>query len=86
MKAITRRLRRLEEERFGTAADNEFSLRLRERIEAGRRRLAEARERGPPGSLRDAADTASDNAGDFKLWRSWPHNSACNCPDKFKTH
>jgi hypothetical protein len=46
MKSISRRIRRLEEARFGTAADIEFSRRLRERMDAGRRRLAEARERG----------------------------------------
>ena len=49
MKAFIRRLRRLEEERFGTAADSEFTQRLRERIEAGRRRVAEAQERGELG-------------------------------------
>jgi len=42
MKAIIRRLRRLEAKRFGTAADTEFARRLLERIEAGRRRVAEA--------------------------------------------
>ena len=51
MKSISRRIRRLEEQRFGTAADIEFSRRLRERLEEGQRRVAEAREReglGPP--------------------------------------
>jgi hypothetical protein len=42
MKAIIRRLRRLEEKRFGTAADIEFARQLRERIEQGRGRVAEA--------------------------------------------
>jgi hypothetical protein len=37
LKNISRRIRRLEEERFGTAADIEFSRRLLKRIEEGRR-------------------------------------------------
>jgi len=41
MNNISRRIRRLEEERFGTAADSEFSRRLRQRIEAGQRHAAE---------------------------------------------
>ena len=45
MKSISRRIRRLEE-RFGPAVETAFSRRLRERIEAGRRRLAEAKECG----------------------------------------
>jgi len=45
MQAIIRRLRKLEE-RFGPAVETECTRRLRERIEAGRRRLAQARERG----------------------------------------
>jgi hypothetical protein len=51
MKSISRRIRRLEKQRFGTAADIEFSRRLRERIQEGHRRVAEARAReglGPP--------------------------------------
>jgi hypothetical protein len=49
MKAVIRRLRRFVirrlrrfEERFGPAAEREFSRRLRERLEAGRRRVTEA--------------------------------------------
>ena len=49
MKTIIRRLHRLEEERYGTAADIESTRRLREALEAGRRRVAEARERGELG-------------------------------------
>jgi hypothetical protein len=45
MKSISRRILRLEE-RFVPALETAFSRRLRERIEAGRRRLAEAKERG----------------------------------------
>jgi hypothetical protein len=45
MKTIVRRLRKLED-RFGLAPETEFDRQLRERIEAGRRRVAEARERG----------------------------------------
>jgi hypothetical protein len=46
MKRIGRRIRRLEE-RFGLGpVETEFSRRLREKIEEGRRRLAEANERG----------------------------------------
>jgi len=45
MKAVTRRLRRLED-RFGPAIETEFSRRLHERMEAGRRRVAAVRERG----------------------------------------
>ena len=43
MKSISRRIRRLEE-RFGPAVETAFSRRLRERIEAGRRRVAQWRE------------------------------------------
>jgi hypothetical protein len=51
MKAIIRRLSRLEQ-RFGPPVETEFSRRLHERIAEGRRRLAEARERGEwPGSV-----------------------------------
>jgi hypothetical protein len=45
MKTIARRLHRLEE-RFGLQPETEFDRRLRARIEAGQRRIAEARERG----------------------------------------
>jgi hypothetical protein len=45
MKTIIRRLRRLED-RFGLAPETEFDRQLRAQIEAGRRRVAEARERG----------------------------------------
>ena len=48
MKAVIRRLRRLEE-RFGPPVETEFTRRLRERMEAGRRRVEEARERGELG-------------------------------------
>jgi hypothetical protein len=41
MKAIVRRLRRLED-RFYPSVETEFSRRLRERVEAARRRLAES--------------------------------------------
>ena len=47
MRSISRRIRMLEEQRFGTAADIEFSRRLLERMAEGRRRVAEAKkERG----------------------------------------
>jgi hypothetical protein len=45
MKTISRRLHRLEE-RFGLQPETEFDRRLRARIEAAQRRLAQARERG----------------------------------------
>jgi hypothetical protein len=45
MKTIARRLHRLEE-RLGLQPETEFDRRLRARIEAAQRRLAEARERG----------------------------------------
>jgi hypothetical protein len=48
MKAITRRLDRLEG-RFGLQPETEFDRRLRARIEVAQRRLAEARERGELG-------------------------------------
>jgi hypothetical protein len=50
MKTITKRLSRLEE-RFGLLPETEFDRRLRARIEAAPRRLAEARERGELGPL-----------------------------------
>jgi hypothetical protein len=45
MKTIIRRLRRLED-RFGPAVETESDRQLLARIEAGRRRLAKAKERG----------------------------------------
>jgi hypothetical protein len=48
MKTIARRLHSLEE-RLGLQAETEFDRRLRARIEAAQRRLAEARERGELG-------------------------------------
>ena len=45
MKTIAKRLYRLEE-RFGLQPETEFDRRLRARIEAAQRRLAEAREHG----------------------------------------
>jgi CRP-like cAMP-binding protein len=48
MKTIARRLHRLEE-RLGLLPETEFDRRLRARIEAAHRRLAEARERGDLG-------------------------------------
>lgn len=48
MKTIVRRLRRLED-RFCPLVETEFSRRLQEKIEAGLRRVAEARERGELG-------------------------------------
>src|SRR5712691_8526999 len=48
MKTITRRLGRLEES-YGLRPETEFDRRLRTRIEAAQRRLAEARERGEVG-------------------------------------
>ena len=48
MKTIARRLHRLEE-RLGLQPETEFDRRLRARIEAAQRRLAEARERGELG-------------------------------------
>jgi hypothetical protein len=48
MKTIARRLHRLEA-RLGLQPETEFDRRLRARIEAGQRRLAEARERGELG-------------------------------------
>jgi hypothetical protein len=45
MKTIVRRLRRLED-RFGLAPETEFDRQLRGRIEAGQRRVADARQRG----------------------------------------
>ena len=48
MKAIDRRLRRLEE-RFGPHVETEYERQLLARIEAGRRRVAESRERGACG-------------------------------------
>jgi hypothetical protein len=46
MKSINRRIRKLEEKYGLGPVETEFSRRLRERIEEGRRRLGEARERG----------------------------------------
>ena len=43
MRSISRRIRRLEET-FEPPVETEYTLRLRERIEAGRRRLAQWRE------------------------------------------
>ena len=48
MKTIARRLHRLEE-RLGLQPETEFDRRLRARVEAAQRRLAEARERGELG-------------------------------------
>jgi hypothetical protein len=45
VRTIARRLQRLEEG-FGFQPETEFDRRLRARIEAAQRRLAEARERG----------------------------------------
>jgi hypothetical protein len=45
MRSISRRIHRLEE-RLGPPVETEYTRRLREWIEAGRRRLAEAQERG----------------------------------------
>ena len=45
MKSIDRRIRRLEEKYGLGPVETEFSRHLRERMEHGRRRLAEARER-----------------------------------------
>jgi len=53
MKMIARRLRRLED-RFCPSAETELSRRLRERVEAARRRLAES----------DGLDGRVDAAGD----------------------
>jgi hypothetical protein len=54
MKSIDRRIRRLEEERFGTAADIEFARQLRQRIEQGRQRVAKDRGLSEwPGSVGD---------------------------------
>jgi len=50
MKLVSRRLRRLEE-RFGPAIETEFTRRLRERIEAGRRRVAVAAAQVQQGQL-----------------------------------
>jgi hypothetical protein len=54
MKAIIRRLRRLED-RFCPPVETEPSRLLLARIEAGRRRVAEARERGELGPPERAA-------------------------------
>ena len=45
MKAVTWRIRRLEE-KFGPPVETEFSRRLRERLDAAERRVAAAEERG----------------------------------------
>ena len=49
MKAIARRLHRLEDQ-FGSPGETECDLWLRQRLEAAKRRIAEARKRGelPP--------------------------------------
>lgn len=61
MRTLSRRLRKLED-RFGLAPETEFERRLRVRIEAGRRRLAEAHQRGEwCGSVDD--DKGEDLAG-----------------------
>src|SRR5882724_1594463 len=61
MKSLSRRILKLEE-RFGPAVETAFSRPLRERIEAGRRRLAEAKERGEwSGPVHD--DEREDLAG-----------------------
>jgi hypothetical protein len=54
MKAIIRRLRRLED-RFCPPVETESDRHLLARIEAGRRRVAEARERGELGPAEPAA-------------------------------
>jgi len=54
MKTIVRRLRRLED-RFCPPVETEFSGRLLSMIAAGRRRVAEARERGELGPPEPAA-------------------------------
>ncbi len=55
MKSIIRRLGKLEG-RLGLAAETDFDRQVRARIEAGRRRLAEAKERGEwHGSIRNCA-------------------------------
>jgi hypothetical protein len=54
VKAIVRRLRRLED-RFCPPVETESDRHLLARIEAGRRRLAEARERGELGPPEPAA-------------------------------
>ena len=46
MKAIVRRLHRLEDQ-FGSPGETEYDLWLRQRLEAAKRRIAEARKRGP---------------------------------------
>jgi len=61
MKSIIRRLGKLEG-RLGLAPETEFDRQLRARIEAGRRRLAEAKERGEwSGPIDD--DQGEDLAG-----------------------
>jgi hypothetical protein len=45
MKAIVRRLHRLEDQ-FGSPGETEYDLWLRQRLEAAHRRIAEARKRG----------------------------------------
>ena len=58
MKAIIRRLRRLEEKRFGTAADIEFARQLRQKMAEGRQRVAEAKKR-----FGDWCGSGDDNEG-----------------------
>ena len=63
MKSISRRIRRLEEQRFGTAADIESTRRLREQMAEGRLRVAEAKKKR--GELWDPVgdDKGEDLAG-----------------------
>jgi len=65
MKMIVRRLRRLED-RFCPPVETEFSWRLQEKIEAGLRRVAEARERGEL----DARGGAFLLLGVYFTWRN----------------
>jgi hypothetical protein len=75
MKTITRRLHRLED-RFGLQPETEFDRRLRARIDAARRRLAEARERGELGRPR-LGRTSKPGAGD--LWKRRDSSSRRRC-------
>jgi hypothetical protein len=60
MKAIARRLCRLEE-RFGPAVESQFTRELRERIEAGRRRVAEWRKRDGLAPLTELTQHVAQN-------------------------
>ena len=62
MKAIDRRLRRLEE-RFGPHVETEYERQLLARIEAGRRRVAESRERGEGSGFDDGHEPKEDLTG-----------------------